>query len=77
MKKDYGTTLFEGKEYTLTQDAYYAEGRGQYTAHAVDEDGNEYMIYWNIVAEANEDGYYECEEDEMCDWDEADEIEKL
>ena len=52
---DYGTTNFEGRKYTLTQDAYYESGYGNgfsefftdvdsgkmeyYTANAVDENG--------------------------------------
>ena len=34
-------TNFEGKELTLTQEAYYNAGSGMYEAHAIDESGKE------------------------------------
>ena len=57
---------FEGKTYTLTQDAYYSNGNeGRYQASALDEDGNTYMVLWRIL-----DGHEDDDnEDTMCDWD--------
>lgn len=84
---DYGTTNFEGKEYKLTQDAYYESGYGNgfsefftdvdsgkmeyYTANAVDENGRTYQVYWKIT---NPDA--ELSED-MCDWDNASAVEPI
>jgi hypothetical protein len=70
---DYGTTNFEGRKYTLTQEAYYNAGTGMYEAHVVDESGKEYKAYFEII-----DGHEDDEwEDTMCDWDHATDIEKL
>lgn len=57
---------FEGKNYTLTQEAYYSNGNeGQYQASALDEDGNAYIVLWRIL-----DGHEDDDnEDTMCDWD--------
>ena len=60
-------TNFEGKEFTLTQEAYYNAGSGMYEAHAADESGKEYMAYFEIL-EGHEDDEFE---DTMCDWDNA------
>jgi hypothetical protein len=61
------TVKFEGKVITLTQDAYIdgpADERPIYKAHGVDEEGNEYIVTWDVV-----DGYEEItDESEMCDW---------
>ncbi len=67
------TITFEGKTYTLTQDAYYFENR-EYTAKAVDADGREFQVYWTIT---NPD-YDESEwEDDACDWDTPSRVEAL
>lgn len=82
----YGIINFNGKEYALTDNAYYESGYGRgfsefftdvesgkmeyYTAQAVDENGN-YKIYWKIT---NPDA--ELEED-MCDWDNVDAVELI
>lgn len=62
------TVTFEGKTITLTQDPYIdgvAGERPMYKAHGKDEDGNEYIVTWDVV-----DGYEEItDESEMCDWD--------
>lgn len=66
-------TNFEGKELTLTQEAYYNAGSGMYEAHATDKDGKEYMVYFEIL-----DGHEDDEwEDTMCDWDNASKIFKI
>lgn len=68
------TVEFENKDYELQEDAYYSNGAGDYyQALANGEDGNRYMVYWYITNE-NPDT---CEEDEMCDWDNPDWIEKI
>lgn len=70
---DYGTTNFEGRKYTLKQEAYYNAGTGMYEAHVVDESGKEYKAYFEII-DGHEDDEFE---DTMCDWDHATDIEKL
>ena len=67
--KDYGKVTFEGKEYTLTQEAYYQAGEGKYMASAIDAEGNEYNVWWTIT---NPDAEEECD---MCDWDEPESVE--
>ncbi len=67
---------FEGKTYTLTQDAYIdgpAEGTPYYRAMAIDQEGNEYEVTWEVVEnwEQIED------ESEMCDWDSPASVEKM
>lgn len=67
-----------GKDLTLTQDAYldggtvYLGGGAQYNgdmykASAEDDDGNEYMVYWFDPAH-DENGEADC------DWDNPDHI---
>ena len=64
---------FNGKIYTLTQDAYYSNGNtGEYQASAIDKLGNEYMIYWTIREDIDQNT---AEEDEMCNWDEPSRVE--
>jgi hypothetical protein len=62
MTKGYGTVKFEGKEYNLTQDAWYDNGR--YVAYATDAEGNTVRVYWDILPGHEDDEW----EDEMCDW---------
>ena len=66
---------FENKSYTLTQDAY-ACGAGSdsnfYAAHAVDDDGNDFMVYWLIDRPDAEDA---C--DCVSDWDVVDHVESI
>lgn len=63
--------MFEGKEYTLTQEAYAAgsaNGVPYFQATAVDAEGNEYEVTWDVrdnweeIAATGDDS-------EMCDWD--------
>lgn len=77
MKNTCGTTFFEGKEYKLLQSAYPEDCTNRYKALVEDEEGKECYVYWDIIATPNDEGWYECEEDEMCDWDEADEVEYI
>ena len=53
----------------LTEDGVI-RGVAYYTAHAVDEEGNEYFVNWNIN---NLDAFNSGDED-CCNWDEPDEI---
>ena len=82
-----GTVNFEGKEYFLTQDAYLDgdwESGISYIASAVDAEGNEYEIEWELnedtenayekIEEQKEKGeepdYYLIQDEEnACDWD--------
>lgn len=83
MDNNYGTVEFEGKTYTLTQDAYAnnygTDGAVRYYAAAVGADGNRYMVEWETSEEwdaAQDDykatgevsGYIE-DEQNACDWD--------
>ena len=63
--------ISEGKEYTLTQEAYIDGPAGEdpvFRAAAVDSDGNDFLVEWNIrenwkeIAETGDNT-------EMCDWD--------
>ncbi|WP_232239208.1 hypothetical protein [Paenibacillus sp. FSL M8-0142] len=62
------TYTIDGKEITLTQDAYIDGLPGErpiYKAHGTDAQGNEYIVTWNVV-----DGWENIEdESEMCDWE--------
>jgi len=73
---NYGTVEFEGKEYTLTQQPYIdgkTDDRPHYRAMAVDKEGNDHEVTWNVV------DYWEIIEDESesCDWDEPESVEKI
>lgn len=72
----FGTVEFEGKEYTLKQQAYIdgkADERPYYRAMAVDQEGNEHEVTWDVV-----DNWEEIEdESESCDWDEPESVEKI
>jgi hypothetical protein len=74
MKRDYGKVTFNGKEYTLQQDAYadnYMD-RICYFATAADSEGNNYKVMWELKDPEN---YAELEdESEACDWDDAAEV---
>lgn len=70
---DYGTTKFEGKEYKLTQEAYWNAGIQMYQASAEDEGGNVYMAYFEILEGHENDE----NEDTLCDWDCATDVKRL
>ena len=53
----------------LTEDGAM-KGVAYYTAHAIDNSGNEYDVNWNI---SNLDAFNSGDED-CCNWDEPDEI---
>lgn len=65
MKNKYGSVEYEGKEYILL-DQPFVENE-QFEVDAVDEEGNLYRVYWNIL----EDWDYGREGDAInaCDWD--------
>ena len=47
---NYGKITYEGKEYTLTQQAYIAGMNEEpyYLANAIDNKGNEYEVKWEL-----------------------------
>lgn len=55
MVTDFGTVDFEGKTYTLTQEAYVdnygTRGGVRYYAYAADAEGNEYLVAWDTTPE--------------------------
>ena len=70
-------------ELTLTQEAYPTSGSfpvgtetamfngSWYQSHAIDADGNEYIVRWTAVDWDAEDG------SDACDWDNPDYIDKI
>ena len=69
------TVKFEGKEFTLTQDAY-VDGTNEnpyYKAAGIDSDGNKVIVKWEMYPHwFNEDGLHNSEmedEGDACDWD--------
>lgn len=82
MNKDYGTVTFDGKLYTLTQDAYADnyENRTCYFACAEDADGEGYRVRWETTIEWDEreaayvasdyDPWFANEDEaNACDWE--------
>lgn len=76
MEKHFGIVEFEGKEYFLKQHAYldsdfrHGYERAVYKAHAVDNQGNEYKVYWEPV-----EGWEKMEDQsDCCDWTEPYEV---
>ena len=66
----YGTVQHNGMTLTLTQQAFITcdgsnTGECYYSAGAVDADGNEYKVRWEI-----RDGFDGDDESNACDWDE-------
>lgn len=67
-KDEFGTVRFEGKEYALTQNAYIDTdfslnwNPSIYTAHAIDEEENDYKVKWEIINHESND------ESDACDW---------
>lgn len=53
----------EGVEYRTTQDPYVSDEGDTYQAHALDAEGNEYLITWEVANGETED------ESDACDWD--------
>ena len=73
----YGTIDHNGKTLTLTQQAYLdGDGsndcEGYYSASAVDADGNDYKVRWEI-----RDGFDGEDEGDACDWDKPSSIREL
>lgn len=74
LKNKYGSVRFNCREYVLIQDTYVtgALANPYYTASAIDENGNEYMVVWEIKDLEN---FAELEdESNACDWDNPSEI---
>lgn len=69
--------FMDGDEIRTTQDPYITEQEGWfddkpfYKAHGVDDENNEYIIYWKIVDEETTD------ESNACDWENPSFIEAL
>ena len=66
----YGTVQHNGMTLTLTQQAFLTcdgsnTGERYYSAGAVDSEGNNYRVRWDIY-----DGFDGADESEACDWDE-------
>lgn len=55
--------VVDGVEYRTTQDPYINDEGDAYKAHALDAEGNEYLITWVAVNTETED------ESDTCDWD--------
>lgn len=79
VKENFGTVEFENKELTLTQEAFadsdFSNGYEStvYKAHAVDNEGNEYKVYWTPVDNLDEI----TDESEACDWTEPSKVVKI
>jgi hypothetical protein len=64
-----------GKVLHMTQQAYiestnnYGVEEVFYLAHAVDDDGNDYLIRWETPFSAVPQTEWPEDESEMCDWD--------
>ena len=54
---------FEGKELRTTQDPIISDDGERYTAPALDEQGNEYIISWSVI------DFETTDESTSCDWD--------
>ena len=70
----YGTVNHNGKTLTLTQNAFLDcdgsnTGERYYSAGAIDADGNEYKVRWEIY-----DGFDGEDEGDACDWDSPSQI---
>lgn len=80
MQRQYGTVDFDGREYTLTEQAYLYHAQGlddiadnHYRANALDDEGNEYFVYWNPI-----EGWQQLEDgSDHCDWDNPVMVEQL
>lgn len=69
---NFGTVKFEGKIYTLDQEAYLdprcPDGLSgdEFVASAHDDAGNEYNVYWTI---SHDDPENEEDMSNLCNWD--------
>lgn len=71
---NFGTVTHNGKTLTLTQQAYLDcdgsdTGERYYSASAIDADGNEYKVRWEIY-----EGFEGEDEGDACDWDSPSQI---
>lgn len=73
-KKEFGIAVVGGKEYILTQEAYIdgTHEHPYYRARALDDFGNEYFVYWDVLEgyEHNDDA------SNHCDWDKPAKVEE-
>lgn len=62
---------FEGKTYTVIQNAYISSNGKTYQAHAIDEEENDFLVYWLITKPNVED------ENEACNWYEIHDVKRV
>ena len=73
LRAEFGNVFKDGKEYILTQDAYI-DGVWEetyYAASAIDKDGRDYLIRWEILEDYDPTSQYE---ETACDWENPSEI---
>lgn len=63
--------MHEGKELRTLVDPFVSDNGTEYIAHAIDDEGNEYMVLWDVVNSDTED------ESESCDWENPKSINRL
>ena len=71
-EKKYGSVMFKGKEYVLTQQAFPEKYRDmvRYYDHAKDRLGNDYLIGWDTTDEYDaRDDSDKLDESDACDWE--------
>ncbi len=57
------TVTLDGLTVTLTQDAYVSDDSETYEAHAADDEGNVYKVFWRVICTDTDD------QSNCCDWD--------
>lgn len=70
-KIEHGKVYYNKKELALTQEAYLdgMEGENYYSALAIDEIGNEYVVKWEIKEEYFNNLDALEDESDACDWE--------
>lgn len=73
LREEFGNVFKDGKEYILTQYAYFdgVYDEEYYAASAIDEDGRGYLIRWEILEDYDPASQYE---ETACDWKNPSEI---
>ncbi|ELA9292951.1 hypothetical protein QUO15_004413 [Vibrio parahaemolyticus] len=67
--KHYEDLIFEGVKYVPIQDAYPSDNGSQWEALAIDDKGNQYMVYWDVITDDNEGDF-----SNDCNWENAAEV---
>ncbi|AOY11826.1 hypothetical protein BGL48_11960 [Salinivibrio sp. SS3] len=70
-KDEFDSVEFEGGEYALTQNAHICDSGNQYQAIAVNENGENFTVLWDVISD---DPDNETDESNMCDWEKPSEI---